>query len=91
MSLLPIKKFVELVSKKLKINLKWKGKGINEIGYNSNNGKVIVDLSKKHFRPTEVDFLRGDFTKARKYLKWKPEISTNQLIDDMIKAELSVE
>tara|TARA_B100000941_G_scaffold268007_1_gene224355 strand:- start:316 stop:1362 length:1047 start_codon:yes stop_codon:yes gene_type:complete len=86
-----VKKFVELVSKKLKINLKWKGKGINEIGYNSNNGKVIVDLSKKHFRPTEVDFLRGDFTKARKYLKWKPEISTNQLIDDMIKAELSVE
>ncbi len=85
-----VKKFVELVSKKLKINLKWKGKGINEIGYDSNSGKIIVDISKKHFRPTEVDFLRGDFSKARKYLKWKPEISTDQLIDDMIKAELSV-
>ena len=47
-------------------------------------------MDSKHFRPTEVDFLRGDFSKARRNLKWKPAITTNDLINDMIEEELSV-
>ena len=49
----------------------------------------IIELDRKFLRPTEVDFLRGDFSKARKKLKWKPLISTNELIDDMIQYEMS--
>jgi len=85
-----VKKFIEIVSKKLEISLKWRGKGINEKGIDKDNGKVIIDLDKKHLRPSEVDFLRGDFSKARKHLKWTPNISTDELIDDMISEELSI-
>ena len=85
-----VKKFVDLVARKLDIKIIWKGKGIKEKGIDKKTGKVIVDVDSKHFRPTEVDFLRGDFSKARRNLKWKPAISTNDLINDMIEKELSV-
>jgi GDPmannose 4,6-dehydratase len=85
-----VKKFIEIVSKKLDISLKWRGKDINEKGIDKDSGKIIIDLNKKHFRPSEVDFLRGDFSKARKHLKWSPQISTDDLIDDMISEELSI-
>tara|TARA_Y100001958_G_scaffold156609_1_gene149695 strand:+ start:36 stop:1070 length:1035 start_codon:yes stop_codon:yes gene_type:complete len=83
-----VKEFVNSVSKKLGFRIKWFGKGINEKAINLNNKKIIVDINKKFFRPTEVDFLRGDFSKARKLLKWKPTYNTDDLIDDMIKSEL---
>ena len=51
---------------------------------------LVKHIDKKFFRPSEVDFLKGDYSKAKKYLKWKPSISTNQLIEDMIKFELSI-
>ena len=86
-----VKKFVDIVARKLDIKLTWKGKGLKEKGIDKETGRVIVDIDRKHFRPTEVDFLRGDFSKARKSLKWKPAISTNELIDDMIEKELSVD
>ena len=85
-----VKKFIEIVSKKLDISLKWVGKGINEKGIDKENGQVIIDLDKKYLRPSEVDFLRGDFSKARKLLRWSPKISTDNLIDDMIDEELSI-
>ena len=85
-----VKKFIEIVSKKLDISLKWVGKGINEKGIDKENGRVIIDLDKKYLRPSEVDFLRGDFSKARKLLRWSPKISTDNLIDDMIDEELSI-
>ena len=84
-----VKKFVELVSRKLNIKLKWSGRGMKEKGINKITGKTIIDIDAKHFRPTEVDFLKGDFSKAKKYLKWSPNITTDELIDDMVKTELS--
>lgn len=83
-----VKKFVEIVSKKLKIRLKWTGKGIKEKGIDMNTGQTIIDINSKHFRPAEVDFLKGDFSKARKLLKWKPVYETNDLIEDMVSFEL---
>jgi len=85
-----VKKFINIVARKLNIRLTWKGKGFKEKGIDKETGKIIIDVDKKHFRPTEVDFLRGDFSKAKRHLKWKPVISTNELIDDMIDHELSV-
>ena len=50
---------------------------------------TIIDLDKKYFRPSEVDFLKGNFSKAKKHLKWAPTISTDELVDDMIKHEIA--
>jgi len=84
-----VKNFVNLTAKKLTIKIKWIGKGIKEKAIDMNTKKTIISLDPKFLRPTEVDFLRGDFSKARKKLKWKPLISTNELIDDMIQDEMS--
>ena len=84
-----VKNFVNISAKKIGLNISWKGKGLNEKAIDKDTGKVIVDIDKKHFRPSEVDYLKGNYSKARKYLKWKPSMSTNQLIDDMINYEMS--
>jgi GDPmannose 4,6-dehydratase len=84
-----VKNFVNLTAKKLSLKIKWIGKGIKEKAVDMNTKKTIIDLDPKFLRPTEVDFLRGDFSKARKKLKWKPLTSTNELIDDMIQDEMN--
>ena len=83
-----VKEFVNRVAKKLNIKLKWIGKGENEKGIDQESKKIIVEIDKKYFRPSEVDFLRGDFSKAKKLLKWKPLYNTDDLIEDMISSEL---
>lgn len=84
-----VKNFINIVSKKLNINIKWTGKGLNEKAIDLNTGQVIIDLDKRFLRPTDVVFLRGNFSKAKKLLKWKPSFKTEELINDMIKDELS--
>ena len=83
-----VKHFVNIVCKKLKIEIIWKGKGLKEIGIDKYNKKIIVKCDKKYFRPTEVETLLGDSKKARKELKWKPEININVLVDEMVEANL---
>ena len=83
-----VKDFTNKVAKKLKLKIRWSGKGVNERATNLENKRTIIDIDKKFFRPTEVDFLRGDFSKAKKLLKWKPLYKTDDLIDDMISSEL---
>ena len=84
-----IKQFINLVSKQLKIKIKWKGKGINEKAYDEMNN-CIIECNKKYLRPAEVDTLKGDYSKAKKELKWKPSIGINELIKDMISYELNL-
>ena len=76
--------------KKLGFNILWKYKGVNEIGIDSKTKKTIIKVDKKFFRPGEVDFLKGDFSKAKNLLKWKPSYNIHQLIDDMIYHELKI-
>ena len=83
-----VKNFINIVAKKLDLRIKWIGKGLKEKAINLNTKKIIIDIDKKFFRPTEVDFLKGNFSKAKKYLKWKPEFNTTSLIDSMINKEL---
>ena len=71
------------------MDIVWRGSGIKEKAIEKKTGKTIVDIDPKYFRPSEVDFLKGNYSKARKYLKWKPSINTDKLIEDMIKYELS--
>jgi len=80
-----VKYFVNLICDILKIKIYWKGKGINEKAYL--NGKVIISIDKKYFRPTEVDSLLGDSSKARKELRWKPLYNIKSLAQDMVAEE----
>ena len=81
-----VKQFINLVCKQLEINIKWKGKGLKEIAYD-NKGQVIIKIDKSYFRPTEVDSLLGDASKARRTLNWKPKINIRDLIKEMIAHE----
>ncbi len=82
-----VKQFIRFVSKELNMNITWKGKGLNEIGYYKN--KPIIKIDKNYFRPLEVDHLRGNPNKAKNVLKWKPKSSIINLIKDMISEELN--
>jgi len=81
-----VKQFINLVCKQLEIKIKWKGKGLKEKAYND-DGKAIIKIDKSYFRPTEVDSLLGDASKARRILSWKPKMSVDDLIKDMITHE----
>ena len=85
-----VKDFVNKVAKKLNLKIKWIGKGINERAINLDSNQIIMEINKKFFRRTDVDFLKGDFTKAKKLLKWKPYFKTDDLIEDMISSELKL-
>ena len=81
-----IKQFINLTAKKLNMRIIWRGKGINEKGYNK-FGFPIIECDKNYFRPLEVDTLLGSAKKARKLLKWKPKSNINLLIQEMIESE----
>ena len=82
-----VKDFINICAKKLDIKLIWKNKGLNEVGINKSNNKIIIKIDKKYFRETEVDNLIGNYSKAKKILKWKPKFTFNKLVDDMLKNE----
>ena len=84
-----VKDFVNLSCKKLEIDLKWIGKGLNEKGIDKKTNKVIIEISKKYFRPTDVDSLQGNYDKAKKILKWKPKISFEELVEEMVKNDFA--
>jgi GDPmannose 4,6-dehydratase len=82
-----IREFVEIAAEMANIKITWKGKGLNEKGYDQ-NGKLIIKVNKKYFRPNEVNLLLGDSSLARKELGWKPETSFKELVESMIEADL---
>jgi GDPmannose 4,6-dehydratase len=82
-----VKDFINICAKKLGIKLLWKNKGLKEVAINKLTNKIIIKIDKKYFRETEVDDLIGDFSKAKRLLKWKPRYSFNKLVDDMIEKE----
>ena len=82
-----IKQFVNIVAKELNMEIFWKGKGIQEKGYNSEK-KVIIECDKNYIRPLDVNTLLGDAKKARKKLKWKPTVNVVDLIREMINFEV---
>ena len=82
-----VREFVELSFKELGINVNWKGVGKDEVGINSETGKIIVRVDPKYFRPTEVDILVGDPSKAKRELNWAPKTNLEELIKIMIKSD----
>jgi len=83
-----IKEFINLVCKKLNMPIKWVGKGLKERALDNKN-KIIIEISKKFFRPLDVVYLLGDSSKAKKELGWKPNKNINPLINDMINYEIN--
>lgn len=86
-----VREFVNETCKVLNIKIIWKGKGINEKGIDIKTGKTIIEIDKKYFRPNEVNYLRGDNTKAEKILKWKPKCNFKKLVKIMVKADMEKE
>ena len=78
--------FVEQAAMKLGMPIKWTGQGINEVG--NFNDKPIVKVDPKYFRPSEVETLLGDPTKAHKDLGWQPKISFDEMVDLMVENDL---
>jgi len=85
-----VREFVTKAFKELEIEVEWKGQGVDEIGINKATGAEIVKIDPKYFRPTEVDLLVGDSTKARTELGWKPNFGVDELVKDMVKADLAL-
>lgn len=85
-----VRKFVEMAFGYFDIPIEWKGKGIDEVGINAKNGKVIVKVDKRYFRPAEVDLLVGDYSKAQKLLNWEPKHSVEELCKEMVMADLEL-
>jgi GDPmannose 4,6-dehydratase len=86
-----VKDFINLAAKKLNINIIWSGKGLNEIGVDKKTNKIIIEIDKKYFRPTEVESLKGDYKKAKKILKWQPTINFKELVDEMVTSDFNIQ
>jgi GDPmannose 4,6-dehydratase len=83
-----VKYFINLVAKELDMKIFWRGKGLNEKAYDDQN-KVIIECNKKYYRPTEVETLLGDASKAKKILKWKPKTKLKMLVKEMVKEDFN--
>lgn len=83
-----VRELCETAFSVLGMDLFWKGKGLEEIGINQQTGKTVVRVDPKYFRPTEVDLLVGDISKAREKLKWEPQIKFSELVKRMVLHDL---
>jgi len=83
-----VREFIEISAKKIGMSINWKGEGINEVGLW--NGKEIIKIDSRYFRPTEVDTLLGDPSKAHKALGWKPKISFDEMVSEMVSSDMKL-
>ena len=83
-----VRDFIEIAARHLDLNIHWRGKGIDEEGIDTDTGQTIVKIDPFYFRPTEVPELLGDSAKARKKLGWKPRISFEDMVAEMVAADL---
>lgn len=79
-----VREFVEIAFKLKGFDICWKGKGIEEIGYDRSTGRELICISEKYFRPAEVDQLMGDATKAKTLLGWTPSVTFEELVKEMV-------
>ena len=76
-----------LVIQELDMELEWKNSGVEEIGVELNSGKTIVQVDPQYFRPTEVDILIGDPSRAKEKLGWEPKVKFHELVKIMVEAD----
>ncbi len=83
-----VRSFVEAVFAELGITLDWQGAGVDEVGIDTKTGKTVVRIDPKYFRPTEVEILVGDYSKAKEVLGWEPKVMMPELVKIMVEADL---
>jgi GDPmannose 4,6-dehydratase len=82
-----VRQFIEWTADELGMKIRWDGSGVNEIGYN--NGDPIIRIDPRYFRPTEVETLLGDPSKAKQKLGWIPEITAQNMCKEMVEEDLA--
>jgi GDPmannose 4,6-dehydratase len=85
-----VREFIEQVYGELGMPIVWSGEGVNERGIDTLTGRVVVKVDPRYFRPTEVDLLLGDATKAKNKLGWIPKTTFYDLIKIMVEADLKI-
>ena len=85
-----IREFCNLSFKELGIDIKWDGEGENEVGIDQSSNKVIISIDNNYYRPTEVDLLIGDASKAKKLLSWTPKYDLESLVKEMVNADYNL-
>jgi len=84
-----VREFIELAFKCVDRTVQWKGSGVEEIGFDAQSGEELVRVDSRYFRPTEVDTLLGDPSKARRELGWQAKIGFEELVREMVAADLA--
>ena len=85
-----VRDFIEVAANEINISIKWKGSGLDEVGLDE-KGNIIIAIDKRYFRPSEVETLLGDYSKAKKLLGWNPRISFKELVAEMIRSDYKLE
>jgi GDPmannose 4,6-dehydratase len=85
-----VREFAERAAAALDMHLEWQGKGVEERGIDTKSGRVVIKIDPRYFRPTEVESLLGDSSKARAKLGWAPEIDFQTLVNDMVAEDLDL-
>lgn len=85
-----VREFVEVALAEFGRSIDWRGKGVDEVGVDPKTGKVVVRVDPAYFRPTEVDLLIGDATKARQKLGWQPAVGFAQLVKEMVQSDFAI-
>ena len=83
-----VRDFVDLAFKEVGIEIEWQGNGVDEVGIDKSNGNIVVEVDPRYFRPTEVELLLGDPTKAQEKLGWKPQTTLKELCSMMVREDL---
>lgn len=85
-----VRKFVEQAFNRIDIDIAWQGKGLEEVGIDQKTGDVLIEIDPRYFRPTEVEQLLGDASKAHQQLGWRPTTTFSELVDEMVEEDLKV-
>ena len=86
-----VKEFVQKAFEYAGYEIEWEGEGLEEKGVDAQTGKVLIEVDERYFRPTEVNFLLGDATKARQKLEWRPKVGFEELVQIMVDADMKRE
>jgi len=84
-----VREFIEIAAKEVDIEIEWKGEGVDEVGINTKTNTIIIRIDERYFRPTEVETLLGDSSKAKNKLNWQPKISFQELVEEMMLSDLA--
>ena len=84
-----IRDFVEEAFSSVNIAISWKGKGLNEKGFNKKTNEILVEVDKAYYRPSDVNYLKGDASKAKKELGWNCNVSFKKLVKEMMENDLN--